>query len=241
MLRRLGHDAVLCICDNGSTDGTQDDIRALESQLEIPHRFILNTENLGNSIARNQIIDYMRDIDADYVLFMDGDIEVVPFSSFAMLRYMESNGERLGCIGADSAGQSPQRKLISPCHFSIDGGRIDTSNIVAWTQYGLFRRQVFDAGIRFDESPPFNGAGWGFEDNDLAFQMDTRGFILQRFFGMTYLHRDRQSSVRNMRSTGIDAHALCQKRQQYVIHKWSSIPHINNGPLSLIRRMHFRL
>jgi glycosyltransferase involved in cell wall biosynthesis len=234
MLRRLGHTPLLCICDNGSTDGTPEALRALEPEIDFGYKLILNCSNRGNSIARNQIIDHAREAGADYVLFMDSDIEVVPFSSFAMLRHMENSGRQLGCVGADSAGQTPQRLRASPCFYAIE--RVETVNVVAWTQYGMFRREVFDEGVRFDESGPFDGAGWGYEDNDLAFQMETRGFANQRFFGMTYLHRDARSSVRILRSQGIDAGALCARRRQYVIDKWAAVPPINDGPLAVIRR-----
>ena len=33
----------------------------------------------------------MGEIGGDYVLFIDGDIELVPFSSFSMLRHMEDS------------------------------------------------------------------------------------------------------------------------------------------------------
>jgi len=107
MLRRLGHQPLVCICDNGSEDGTPSALRDLEAEFEdIPLHLILNPKNLGSSIARNQIIDYVLAAGADYLLFMDGDIEVVPFSSFSMLRYMENQGSQLGCIGAHSQWQT---------------------------------------------------------------------------------------------------------------------------------------
>jgi glycosyltransferase involved in cell wall biosynthesis len=237
MLRRLGQEPFLCICDNGSTDGLSSALQALAPDIDVPHKFIFNRDNLGSSIARNQIIDYMRACDADYLLLMDGDIEIVPFSSFAMLRYMENSGHRLGCIGADSLGQTPHRERASPFFYSIDGCRMEITNLVAWTQYGMFRRAVFEDGVRFDESRPFDGAGWGFEDNDLAFQMDMKGYLNQRFFGMTYLHRDVRSSIRIMRARGIDVAGIYARRKQYVIDKWAAVPHINNGPLALLRRV----
>ena len=241
MLRRLGQEPFLCLCDNGSADGLADALQALAPQIDVPYKLILNRDNLGNSIARNQIIDYMLACDADYLLFMDGDIEIVPFSSFAMLRYMENSGHQLGCIGADSLGQTPHRERVSSCWYSLAGCRLETTNVVAWTQYGLFRRAIFDAGVRFDETTPFDGAGWGFEDNDLAFQMDLRGYVNQRFFGMTYLHRDVRSSIRIMRTRGIDVTALYARRKQYVIDKWAAVPQINQGPLELIRRISMSL
>jgi glycosyltransferase involved in cell wall biosynthesis len=239
MLRRLGHEPLLCICDNGSNDGTAEALRALEvemSSLGLAHRVILNPTNRGSSIARNQIIDHLHECNADYLLFMDGDIEVVPFSSFAMLRYMENCGHALGCIGADSASQTPLRERASPLLYSIDEP-LETTNLVAWTQYGMFRRAIFDEGIRFEESAPFDGPGWGFEDNDLAFQMAMHGYLNQRFFGMTYLHRDVHSSVRIMRQQGIDAAAIYARRKQYVIGKWEHIAAIEAGPLQILRRV----
>ena len=235
MLRRLGQDPIICVCDNGSTDGTADALQMLKSQIDVPHRFILNHQNLGNSIARNQIISYAIEKAADYVLFMDGDIEIVPFSSFAMLRYMENNGHWLGCIGADHAGQSPSRDRTTPYLYSIDYSQIEATNTNTSTQYGLFRRDVFDNGIRFDETAPFDRPGWGFEDNDLAFQMNVRGYMNQRFLGMTYLHRYGRSSIRSMRQQGIDANFLLTQRKQYVIDKWSSVPQISSGPLTQLR------
>ena len=76
MLKRLGHQPFICVCDNGSTDGTAEALKVLEKEVDIPHNFIFNKENLGNSIARNQIIDVMLQWKADYLLFIDGDIEV---------------------------------------------------------------------------------------------------------------------------------------------------------------------
>jgi glycosyltransferase involved in cell wall biosynthesis len=236
MLVRMGHEPLICVCDNGSDDGVAAALRTLESGLDIEHRFIMNDRNRGNSIARNQVIDQALAWNADYLMFMDGDIEVVPFSSFAMLRRMESQGSRLGCLGAHSWGQTNDRRKASRSLFAIDPASVRTTDVVAWTQYGLFRMDVFRAGVRFDERSPFDGAGWGFEDNDLAFQMDVNGFTNQYFTGMTYLHRDARSSIRVMRARGIDAAALYDARKRYVIDKWAGIPRIANGPLVDVRR-----
>src|SRR3712207_4249018 len=89
---------------------------------------------------------------------------------------------------------SPHRERATAYLFSLDGLPVEPASDVAWTQYGLFRREVFAAGVRFDTNAPFDGAGWGFEDNDLAFQLEVKGFANQRFSGMTYLHRNVHSS-----------------------------------------------
>lgn len=59
MLHRLGLRPFLCVCDNGSTDGTAAALRQAEGEVDLPCRFIFNAENRGSSVARNQIIDAM--------------------------------------------------------------------------------------------------------------------------------------------------------------------------------------
>lgn len=237
LLQRLGHKATICVCDNGSDDGTPEALEKIRASSAVPIELILNDHNAGNSIARNQIIDFALRSDADYLLFMDGDIEVVPFSSVAMLRYMETCGGRLGCIGAEHAGQTPERHKASKCWYSVTGQRIDTTDLVAFTQYGLFRCEMFRAGIRFDTSAPFDGPGWGFEDNDLAFQMKSGGYVNQCFYGMVYLHRAVRSSVRIMRQKDIDVTDLFTRRQRYMISKWTGNPNIEAGHLLFLRRV----
>ena len=154
-----------------------------------------------------------------------------------MLRHLEDGGTRLGCVGADSAGWTRERSAASPFLFAIDRGRTETVDLIAWTQYGMFRRSVFDDGVRFDDSGPFRGAGWGFEDNDLAFQMQRRGYVTERFFGLTYLHRDIHSSIRVMKRQGVNAQAVYEARKQHVIRKWAGVPEIDRGPLQFVRRV----
>jgi hypothetical protein len=225
------------VVDNGSDDGTAEGLRELEPSLGVPHRFIYNASNYGNSRARNQIIDHALHVAADYLLFVDSDIEIVPHSVHAMLRYLESCGRFVGCVGAFSHGFSDERAHTTPSLFSLADVQLGTLNFVAWTQYGLFRADVFRDGVRFDEAPPFDGAGWGFEDNDLAFQMDLLGYRLHHFTGMTYLHRKARSSIRIMRRSGIDPAVLFKDRRTRIIEKWSAVEQIARGPLIEVERI----
>ena len=236
MLERLGCDASVCVVDNGSVDGTAADLHALDAALDVPHRFVCNDRNVGNSIARNQIIDHALDAAADYVLFVDGDIEVIPFSSFAMLRYMEDAGRLLGCLGAWSNDFTEDRERMTPFLSSVAQLAVAPMALVAWTQYGLFRTEMFGGGIRFDTAPPFDGPGWGFEDNDLAFQMEMKGYANRYFTGATYLHREARSSIRIMRRHGLDPQAAYALRRQYVLEKWSAVPRIADHLLPYVRR-----
>lgn len=241
MFKRLGHKPFVVICDNGSTDGTSQALRELERYIDVPHHLILNKTNRGSSIARNQIIDVILEAGSDYLMFMDGDIEVVPFSGFAMLRHMENCGYLLGCVGADSFDFSDQRARTTKYLYSIADCKLEQTNLVAWTQYGMFRREVFEEGVRFDDNEPFDREGWGFEDNDLAFQMHMKGFYNQRFYGITYLHRHHSSSVRIMRELGIDPNYNYRRRKEYVIKKWADIPPIKFDPLRYVRSINVTL
>jgi glycosyltransferase involved in cell wall biosynthesis len=235
LLNRLGHQVSVCVCDNGSTDGTAQTLRDLTSSLPVDNHIILNDHNLGNSVARNQIIDYALSVGADYVLFVDGDIEVVPFSTVAMLRHLEGHGSRLGCVGPHSWGQTNARARTTPALWAVNPATVHPTDIVAWTQYGMFRCEIFANGMRFESAPPFDGAGWGFEDNDLAFQMKVAGYRNHYFTGMTYLHRDARSSLRIMRSIGIDPAGRYEARRLYLIEKWRTVAEIDAGPLREVR------
>lgn len=236
MLRRLGHDARICVVDNGSTDGTAEQLRNLEGKIDVPHRFILNGENLGNSRARNQIIAHLLETGADYVLFVDGDIEIVPFSSFVMLTHMESSGRSLGCFGAYSFTCTPERDKATPVLFSLAGCQIHTSDALAWTQYGIFRREMFEDGIRFDEEGPFGEPGHGLEDVDFAFQMNQLNYLNQYFSGICYLHRNMSSSVGLLSRQGLNPTERYYSRRDYVLQKWENVPEISAGPLNWVRR-----
>ena len=234
MLRRLGQSPYLCIVDNGSEDGTADALKELLSEIAIPHRLLINSSNLGISIARNQIIEYMLECGAEYLLMLDGDIEIVPFSSFAMLRSMENSGHILG-LGPDSAGHTPHRQRTTPCLYNVVSSSVKETDYVAWTQYGMFRRSVFEDGVRFEETYPFSGVGWGFEDNDLALQMTIKGYLIQQFFGMIYLHRHIRSSLRIIRGRGLDPQPLYELRRQFLIDKSAPVPEIRPGLIDSIR------
>ena len=236
MLRRLGQNPFICVCDNGSSDGTAERLRAFAEDLDVPHRLILNPRNMGSTVGRNQIIDYMYDCDADYLLFADGDIEIVPFSSFAMLRHLENSDRRLACIGPffDPPNQTRDRGEASSCLYNIERHFVEQSSWIAPTWYGLCRRAVFDDGVRFDDTPPFDGPGWGFEDIDLAFQMKAKGYTVELFSGMTHLHSAPQSSIRTMREQQIDPEEVYFRRKDYMLRKWKNAPPGCDIPLEIL-------
>jgi len=221
------------IVDNGSTDGTQ---KLIALHLDrwrktCPVHIIFNTENKGNSIARNQMLDLAVGLGMDHILFTDCDLEVIPHSVGGMVDHLEQHPE-VGCIGMWSGGHAKQRRLTTKRLLSLEEFPIfkDSKQDVAWTQYGLFRMQPFADGIRFETGGPFGGPGWGLEDNDMRYQLECAGWRTNHMEGATYLHRARSSSVRILESQGFNHKQAFEDRTEFQRRKWAGVdvPIINN-------------
>lgn len=233
-LYRLGCHASIAVVDNGSDDGTNklladyaDNCKGREWSWAFCH----NRVNLGISRARNQLISLARG--SEFMLMMDGDIEVVPLSTYTMLRYLKCHPE-VGCIGAYASNCSTNRDMVAPMLVEIPESHIRADIKVAWTQYGLFRSRMFSDGIKFDEGGAFREPGWGFEDDDLCLQMIEKGWGNRYFGGMCYLHRNLRSSHSSLVKSGVDLVAMFNKRKDYLLNKWSKRD-IDAGILNSIR------
>jgi len=216
-LGKLGCNVQIVILDNGSTDDTFH--KTHKSLGTHPAELIRNVRNFGISPARNQILDAALDRGSHYVLLMDGDIEVVPLSVFQMVRYLECH-PTLGCIGAYSSNCTPDRLRTTAALYEIPESRVKHDIRCAWTQYGLFRCKMFQHGmIRFDEDGPFGEPGWGYEDDDLYWQMQSLGWGNKYFSGMTYLHRAIHSSFKLLKKDGVSLEKMFQRRKEYLLTK----------------------
>jgi len=207
--------------DNGSDDGTRESVESI--LLRSPnYRCFHSLSNIGQSAARNWIIDMAIANQSDYLLLVDGDIALIPGSIPAMVGYLSRMDRRCACFGmlsyncsADPDDQIAERMGV------IDNWMVRSSSI-AWTQYGLFRVQPFREGLRFDEGPFFQGPGWGFEDDDLYLQMVNRGLVVHHTPYFRYLHRSRNSSIALL--TPERAILVFEERKSYLISKWSTNP-----------------
>jgi len=217
-LRRLGQVVELVILDNGSSDGTPEVIT--EMLRDVPGtELIRNVRNFGISVGRNQIIDAALDRKSKYLLMMDGDIQVVPLSTYVMIQYLECH-TGLGCIGAASSNYTREPHRASKYLFDIPEISVKSNIPIAWTQYGLFRCRMFELGVRFDEDGPFGEPGWGYEDDDLYIQMVASGWESRYFNRMCYLHRNIRSSWPSLRESGVDVRSTFKARKSYMLNKW---------------------
>lgn len=234
ILSLLGNSGSIAVMDNGSADDTlQRVVTTLASWGHLPISIHRNEVNQGISKARNKLIDMARAQGAEFVLLVDGDIEIVPISVYTMMRYLDCHKD-VGCIGAYSGAYTKDRTRMTGALLNIEESRVKSDIDVAWTQYGLFRMSMFDQGIKFDEDGPFGEPGWGFEDDDLALQMLERGWRLPYFGGMTYLHRNIRSSWVHIANQGYDVARMFNKRKDYLIEKWSQRGY-NRAKLNLIK------
>jgi glycosyltransferase involved in cell wall biosynthesis len=189
----------IVLVDNGSDDGSREYIESQSGVLAI-----CNEKNLGSSVGRNQGIDRC---DGD-LLLLDSDILYIP-GSFAFLRSVsEQTGAACAGFHHYTYTRDKEKAWQDLCSRRIN---YLPSNF-AYTHYGFFRRDVFEK-CRFDES---FGVGWGYEDDDLTYQMRQHGMACT-CVRWRYYHR-KKSSVSNLASRGHSARMA--ERRKYFCAKW---------------------
>lgn len=203
----VGIEHEIIIVDNGSTDGC----RKIAT--------IKNEVNLGISKGKNQGIDASK---GDYIFLIDGDIVPVHGSILRLIEHLDNNPD------CDAIGFLPNK-------FTMEKNRNGAKNHEEYCHkldpieehkghciyYGIYRRSVFERGVRFDEN---YGVGYGWEDIDTYKQMERLG-IKQWVAGINhkcgkYYHAI-NSSVRSM---GRDVFMKTEKeRGEYFKNKWQEV------------------
>lgn len=201
-----GIDSEVIIVDNGSNDGCQD------------LATIKNPINLGISVGKNQGIDSSN---GEYILLLDGDVMPVPNSIRCLLEYMENN-KYIDALGFHPNKWSNQFNNNGQKHHEDYCDKLVnlTEHGAHACYYGMYRRTVFERGVRFDEAL---GAGYGWEDCDMYMTMEKLG-IKQYFIHINhpagkYYHAI-NSSIRNM---GFEKYMeTCKDRERYFKKKWEN-------------------
>lgn len=229
-LRAAGHEAVVLVVDNGSNDGTQDVIKSISGI-----QYWLFAENMGAGYARNYALNAAAKHDSDFILFVDGDIGVIPGSVLKMKEYLDAH-PAVGAVGLDSGSHTvdPEKMSKSLNMTRVNNGFPQTWNpCCAPTQYGLFSKQIIKE-LRFDAA---FGIGWGFEDDDFGFKIKyDLGLEIKVFLGNKYLHRHVHGSVEHLRKAGFDPQLLYKARLAYLLKKWSQLPEITLNREYLVKQ-----
>lgn len=224
-LELLGVKAKVYWADNKSTDGTQEAVQEVFGEGPRVASWLFR-DHVGQCAARNAMIDMARSEHYDYIMMLDGDVEIIPFSSFAMMRYLWRYWPvyKVGCIGMYSLNCTHQwdNAVAEECR-CIKEFMVSEDTPIAWTNYGMFVGEMFDpGGIRFDTAEPFQGIGWGLEDDDLYLQMVLRGWKSVNTKYFRHMHRRRHSSIKLIGE--ILASNIFEKRREYIVQKWKNEP-----------------
>jgi glycosyltransferase involved in cell wall biosynthesis len=215
-LRAMGAESEVIWLDNGSTDGTMGEVFPILSWKGNPTPCF--EENRGSSVGRNRLIDLARNWDADYLLFIDGDIQVIPYSAYALTVALRSLDKDTAVLGLDSSNCGPEGDVgISPDMRVIHPWMMKRSDLTALTQYGLWDMRVFN-DCRFDETGPFGGPGWGLEDDEMWLQFTAKGWKQYTVYPFRYTHRHIHSSVRALGGDFVLRNF--EERRKYVLNKW---------------------
>jgi len=220
-LEELGHEVQVLLVDNGSIDATSELLHELargSSDIVL----IRNSVNQGNSRARNQAIGAAT---GDYLLMLDGDI--------ALLAGTERLAEHLKyhptcfCVGMHPEvcqNEPTLANVVMPPRLQYTVVSRASLGMLGYhcalTQYGLFPAWPFrHAGIRFDETGPFGGAGWGREDNDLFWRLARLGDGEVHCIDNVSYHHNRNTGKRQLESPSLFDEIL-GKRIRYYDLRW---------------------
>jgi glycosyltransferase involved in cell wall biosynthesis len=210
---RQEKDVEIIVVDNGSIDGSS---TWLAQQKDITS--ILLPQNMGSCIGRNKMLDVAK---GEYILLLDSDILYIKSSlEYLRSRFNDCSSDVM-CIGWNPfyfTNDLPNYKeslpdINAPMNLHILG---DCNSTFALTQYGLFKREVFDI-CRFDENLLI---GWGFEDNDLYRQMQQQSWDVMNINCLYYhaKHTDKWfDSHKDLQSVNY------YDRGEYFRRKWGCI------------------
>lgn len=210
-------DEVLVV-DNGSTDGSKE---YFEERKGLPKLgFISLPENAGASVARNLGIQVSK---GKYIFLIDGDILYVPGTVKEYVKILEAYPDA-ACVGQNSSellARLGHNGAFEPSEADVrmdDDYTISDWFPMAWTQYGLFRADFLKAHP-FVEEPPFNQAGYGFEDDWLYHEMKEAGMVSLAVDKPIYYHFA-HSGIRELIKDGIDYEANAMERKAVFEKRW---------------------
>lgn len=197
--------AEIIVLDNGSGDGSGE---WLSKQQGI--KAILLNENKGSSVGRNLML---KEAHGEYVLLLDSDIIYIPESLEYMAKKLSECPPNIKALGFTpwvfTNNVDKYSGVLPPSDSPL---KMDSDLRMAPTQYGLFKREVFET-CSFDEN---FGVGWGGEDDDLYKQMQKQGYDV-RFVDCLYFHAKGSDKWHRQHNKVADT---VQRRRDYLNRKW---------------------
>jgi hypothetical protein len=232
-LKAANISADVVLLDNASWDGTGDVLRETYRRHAGDVQLVEEGAPTSSSCCRNVIIE--QGGHADYLVLLDGDIQVIPHSIVAMVRHLEEHPS-LMALAMNPVFQTNQPDAAAQYCRSVRDTSVDA--LMYLCGYGLFRSEVFET-VTFDEGGPLGQCGWGSEDDDFYLGMVEAQMPVRYVDGYRFLHHQPRSSWASLRKLGIDPIKSFEARRGYVLAKWRNARPVHlEGRFSLIAAQH---
>lgn len=209
------------VVDNGSIDGSKEYYENLENTARF--HFVGLPTNQGPSVARNIGIDEIRKVmrEVDAIFLLDGDILYVPGTIKEYSKILSHYPDAF-CVGQNSfelvmkyGYNGTTNPIEADIHMS-DDYTISDWFPMAWTQYGLFLAHLL-YDYPFIETPPFNEAGYGLEDDDFYHAMKERGYVSLAVDRPLYYH-EAHTGIKELMKSGLSL--KLKERKKVFEQKW---------------------
>jgi len=193
--------------DNNSKDSSKEVLKSFEGKIT----YKIRKEIAGQSENRNWMI---KQTHGDYILLLDSDILYHPGSFDYLIKRFDNAPEDVKCIGFDPWRYTNMREMEQRDLPSLKEPFSTHGQPIAYTQYGVFKRELFfKDNIWFDEN---FGTGYGLEDNDYALQMLEKGYKCV-CIPFLYFHNKHTEHWFNLHQEGT---MRIKERQDYFQQKW---------------------
>jgi len=193
--------------DNNSKDSSKEVLKSFEGKIT----YKIRKEIAGQSENRNWMI---KQTHGDYILLLDSDILYHPGSFDYLIKRFDNAPEDVKCIGFDPWRYTNMREMEQRDLPSLKEPFSTHGQPIAYTQYGVFKRELFfKDNIWFDEN---FGTGYGWEDNDYALQMLEKGYKCV-CIPFLYFHNKHTEHWFNLHQEGT---MRIKERQDYFQQKW---------------------
>jgi len=164
-------DHEIIVVDNGSNDENVEYLSRVMGECSSVSA-IFNERNQGISIGKNQGINAS---EGDYILMLDADVVPVRNSINLMLEYMDTHEDchALGMYPNKWSNQknNGQKHHEDYCH-KLYEPMIKKATCL---YYGIYRRWMFDEGLRMNVDGIFGEVGYGWEDHDFYMLLKAHG------------------------------------------------------------------
>ena len=205
--RLLKEGIEVLVCDNNSHDGSKEILESYKGKI----KYWIWNEIKGQAYSRNLM---MKESHGDYVMLLDGDILYYPNSFDYLVKRFKTAPKNVKVIGYYPWRYTNDESKVDKELPVIDEPLLDSGQPIALTQYGVFKRELFEKyNIWFDNG---FGTGYGAEDNDYALQMLQQGFIC-RSVPLIYYHNKHTEHWFKLHTPGT---MRVKERQDYFKKKW---------------------